>query len=140
MPKYLIEFKKSAASALLEYNDQGYLIKYELEPGAFEKAQFEYFLSRFPRNIDFLNKWKTEGPAGTKVKLVEEDLSFEAFYDAYANKVSKKATAEKIWNKMPDSERVKAIKYIQVYDQRLRQTSINKKYPETYLNHQEWNN
>lgn len=140
MPKYLIEFKKSAASALLEYNEDGYLVKYELEPGAFGKVQFEYFLKHFPKNINFLNAWKTEGPGGTKVKLVEEELTFEAFYDAYANKVSKKATAEKIWNKMPNPERAKAIKYIQVYDQRLRQTSINKKYPETYLNAQEWNN
>jgi len=140
MSKYLIEFTRSAASALLEYNESGYLVKYELTPGSFEKAQFEYFAERFPSKEEHIQIWLNWKVANVKIRKVQEDLSFENFYNTYAHKVSKKSRAEAIWSKMPDTERAKAIKFIQVYDVRLRSSGVNKKYPETYLNTMEWNN
>ncbi len=140
MSKFLMTFPKSEASALLEYDDAGFLLKYELTPGTFQPAQFEFMFARFPSKFSLLEKWIESKFPNVSISLVQEDLSFENFYNLYANKVSKKATAEKIWSKMPDTEKAKAIKYIQWYDQRLRMSGINKKYPESYLNAQEWNN
>jgi hypothetical protein len=140
MPKYLITFTNQAAEALLEYNEDGYLMKYELTPGSFDKLQFAWFFSRFPRTLDLLEKWKEWKVANVVIKKVEEDLSFERFYDLYAYKVSKRSRAENIWKAMPNTERSKAIAHIPKYEKLLRETKQNKQYPETFLNAAAWNN
>jgi len=140
MPKYLITFTKQDANALLEYNDEGFLMKYELTPGTFDKLQFAWFFSRFPRTLELLEKWKFWNVPNVTIKKVEEDLSFDRFYDLYAYKVSGRKDSEKIWNKMSDTERAKAIAHIPKYDMLLFKTGQNKKYPERYLNTAQWNN
>jgi hypothetical protein len=75
-----------------------------------------------------------------EILQLKEDLSFEAFYNKYNHKVSKKSRAEKIWETMNETERAKAIAYIAKYERYLLDSGVNKKYPETYLNAQLWNN
>lgn len=140
MPKYIITFTKQDANALLEYNDEGYLLKYELTPGTFDKLQFAWFFSRFPRTLELLEKWKVWNVPNVTIKKVEEDLSFERFYNLYNHKVSKRVRAENIWNAMTNANKALAIAYIPKYEAYLRQSSVNKKYPETYLNSEVWNN
>lgn len=140
MPKYLITFTKQDANALLEYNEDGYLTKYELTPGSFDKLQFAWFFSRFPRTLEILEKWKVWNIPNVVIKKVEEDLSFEAFYNKYAFKVGKRSRAEKNWNAMTNANKALAIAYIPKYEAFLRETGYNKKYPEFYLTEERWNN
>lgn len=138
--KFLMFFKRHNASALLEYNDLGYLVNYELTPGSFEKAQYDFLLQKLPRTIAQLEAFRTWKLQNVRITTVQADLSFDAFYNAYAHKVSKRSASDNIWKKMPDAERAKAISYIPTYDTYLRESRVNKKYPETYLNSEMWNN
>lgn len=138
--KYLLEFTNYQAKALVEYNADGFLIKFELDPGTFEEKQFVFMTDKFPKTIKHMQaliSWKLPN---VRISELKQDLSFEAFYNAYAYKVSKRSTAENAWKKLPDPEKAKAIAYIPVYDRFLGEKKINKKYPETYLNSEMWNN
>lgn len=140
MFKYLIKFNSSGATALFEYDEKGNLIKYELDPGNFNEAQFEYFIDKFPKRLAFIEKWIEWKLKNVVITKVDEDLSFDAFYIKYNQKLGKKQTAIKIWDQMSDVERAKAIKFIQLYDQELIKTGYGKKNAETYLNQKTWNN
>jgi hypothetical protein len=140
MSKYLIKFPKSSASAVAEYNDEGHLLSYTLEPGTFEKTQFEFLTRNFPKSEALMNKWILAKFANVVIQQVDEDLSFERFYNTYDYKISKRSTAEKSWNKLSDTNKLLALKFIPKYEAQLRKTGIGKKYPETYLNQEIWNN
>ena len=140
MAKYLMTFTNHKATALVEFNNEGWLIKYELTPGTFGEDQFYYITRMFPYTIKRMQHWLENKFPNVKIQEVQDDLSFDAFYDTYAHKISKRSVAENIWKKMPDTERAKAIKYISTYDRHVIQTGVNKKYPETYLNSEMWNN
>jgi hypothetical protein len=140
MPKYIITFTKQEANALFEYNDEGFLMKYELTPGTFDKLQFAWLFSRFPRTLELLEKWKVWNVPNVTIKKVEEDLSFQRFYDLYDHKISKRSRAETAWNALSRANKALAIAYLPKYEAHLRKTSQNKKYPETYLNSEAWNN
>ena len=137
--RYLIRFKNHNATAMVEYNEDGFLVKYELEAGDLKEDHLLFISKIFPYNLNRLEKGLKTIP-NIDVREIEEDLSFDAFYDKYAHKVSKRSVSEKIWNKMPDIERAKAIKFIDIYDTNIRKTGVNKRYPETYLNSEIWNN
>lgn len=140
MPKILIEFPSQEASGLFDYNNEGYLLNYTLTPGRFEQVHFDFLFKRFPKNLVMMKAWMEEKFPNVTFKIIEEDLSFDAFYNKYAHKVSKRSVAEKVWKNMPDTERAKAIAFIPIYQQHLLKTNVNKKYPETYLNSEMWNN
>ena len=73
----------------------------------------------------------------TRIKQVPIDLSFENFWRLY-NLKEGKHTAEKIWNALPMHEQLAAIIYIPIYNGKLAQSTIPKKYPETYLRKKAW--
>lgn len=138
MSKYIIEFRSTKATAVLDYNDEGWLVKYELDPGAFGEIQHSSFAGKFPSSLFLLEKWKEIKTVN--VKEVPPDLSFPAFWKAYDMKVGNKPRCERLWQALKEPERVKAIKYIEQYNSWLIQSNINKKMPETYLNQKPWNN
>lgn len=133
-----MEFKLIGVSAVLTYNSAGWLVGFALEPAdAFTEKQYITFAERFPFHENNVNGWKSEK---TSVRLIPPDLSFETFYKQYNQKLGKKPTAEAIWNRMPETEKIKAINFVQLYDQQLLKTGFNKKNCETYLNQKPWNN
>ena len=138
--RFVIKFPQKGATATFEYDKNGWLINYELQPGEFTEGNFVFLLKRLPREINIINKWKKAKFKNVIIKEVAPDLSFKTFYDTYAHKVSKRKLAEKIWNAMPDIEKVKALAYLPKYETHLKMTNINKKYPETYLRSEMWNN
>ena len=138
--KYLLEFTNYQAKALFEFAQNGFLVKYELDPGSFEEKQFAFLKEIFPRTVAHMQALISWKMPNVRISELKQDLSFEAFYNAYAYKVSKRSTAENAWKKLPDTEKAKAIAYIPVYDRFISEKRINKKYPETYLNSEMWNN
>jgi len=140
MKQYILTFKNQNATVILTYNETGWLQKFEIEPGTFAKEHYDFLFSHFPAHTDILQQWIKSKFKNVRISSLERDLSFKTFYDAYNYKVSKRKTAERIWEKMNDVERAKAIDYIKSYEIHLIKTSINKKCPETYLNSEMWNN
>lgn len=138
--KYIINFKNTNSSAIVEYNDLGYLISFELDPGQFQAKHYEFLFKYFPKKQDQLIGWRKAKFKNVHIKEIEPDLSFKAFYDKYNHKVSKRKVAEKIWQGMEGMEKAKAIAFIAQYENYLKLSGINKQYPETYLRSDMWNN
>jgi len=140
MFKYLMKFAKSGASAVFEYDQSGNLIKYELDPQNFDQDMFEYFTQRFPKTLGIMQLWIDEKIKNVQIQKLEEDLSFDTFWLKYNMKLGKKQLAKKLWEDLPSTEKAKALKYVQLYDQELIKTGINKKFAETYIRQAIWNN
>lgn len=138
MSKYIMEFDKTQATALLEYNERGWLVSYKFEPGAFSDEIFRVFARGFPCTIELLGAWQST--KAIRIKEVPFDASFEAFWTAYAMKVGNKPRCIKLWEAMTEPNQIKAIKFIPQYNTYLAQNNINKKLPETFLNQEPWNN
>lgn len=69
-----------------------------------------------------------------------EKVTFQMFWDRYADKArSSKVKTERVWNRMPEGERVKAYRYVNRYKSAIPQ-GVCMKYAATYLNDQMWNN
>lgn len=81
-----------------------------------------------------------ESCAQHNVQFVEltAAVTFEMFWESFDYKVDK-AEAMRIWDKMVESERIAAFRYIPAYKSMLkRNNEIGKKYPKTYLRQKPW--
>jgi len=78
---------------------------------------------------------------GGTVIVVEQDLSFDVFWDRYDYKVGNKARARKLWDQLSNSDRMLAIRKIPVYDSFLiAKRNQDKVYPETFLSQRRFEN
>lgn len=86
---------------------------------------------------DLVNRLKAQG-IKCLTREVPADLSFNTFYNQYGVKRNKER-ALKLWDKLPDSEKVRAMQFIQRYSALCRNDGIKMKYPDTYLTNRTWN-
>ena len=139
MPKYLIEFTRFEASVVADFDNEGLMVSAVIKYGTMENNQIVFLHRNFPLNLDRIEAYKTT--QNVKVSLVEEDLSFEAFWNAYKNKIGHKSRSNKLWELLKEDERIKALQHIARYDQELiLRPGVVKKYPETYLAQKPWEN
>jgi len=112
------------------------LVKLDFTGAELKPSQLQFFHDNPLRSITAINKLVTDE---YKLEFTDKEISFKMFYDRYAYKgmVSPKKL-QKMWDKMPEIERIKAYKYIPTYFSLLPQ-GTNKKYPDTYLNSEIWN-
>lgn len=118
------------------FSDNTLLEKWENHADLSEKQQI-FLLKHLPREIPELDQLKTPNTTLTEVK---EDITFEMFWARYDDKInsSRKRTLHK-WNTMTPAERSRAYRYIARYFANV-PTGTRKKYAETYLNAELWNN
>ncbi len=82
---------------------------------------------------------RTKGRTGILTEEAET-VTFEMFWDRYDDKArSSKVKTRRVWDRMPEGERVKAYRYINRYKCSIPQ-GVCMKYATTYLNDQLWNN
>ncbi|MEZ5195087.1 MAG: hypothetical protein R2764_01410 [Bacteroidales bacterium] len=68
------------------------------------------------------------------IKKVAPDLSFEAFWEAYAYKVGKKERAQKLWEGLSDPDKALALSACPKYRYYLStKTNMEQAYAETWL-------
>lgn len=120
------------------FNERGLLVKYA-DSGTLSNEQRAWILANLPRTstelLELAAKSKT-------IRLVEvkQEITFDMFWDKYDHKaVSSKKKALAAWQRLPKAEQIKAYNYIARYFQSL-PAGVAKKYAETYLNSQLWNN
>jgi hypothetical protein len=66
------------------------------------------------------------------------DVSFEAFYNLFGNKV-KRTRSESLWNKLTQTEKLNAIASVKPYKNWLgRQRGIAQQQPDTYISQKRW--
>ncbi|MBI9055490.1 MAG: hypothetical protein JEY96_16830 [Bacteroidales bacterium] len=122
-----------------EFNKDGYLTRYDTENATMSKEHLVFLLKRFPRHIDQAEELMSKSDTATFTEIVSE-VTFEMFWNKYNEKVnsSRKRALQK-WNRMSKSDRIKAYQYINKYFMSI-PYGTRKKYAETYLNAELWNN
>jgi len=108
-----------------------------IESNISEDAQ-KWFLQNIPANVPALGLYKKYDTI--TITEMMQDVTFDMFWKRYDDKLnsSKKKTLTK-WNKMPEPEQVKAYRFIGKYFASIPE-GTRKKYAETYLNAELWNN
>lgn len=77
---------------------------------------------------------------GFKVTEVQQEITFELFWDTYKQKV-KRDRCVKLWERMSQAERIRAYNGIAVYFRHLSENTWKSKAdPETYLRNKYWLN
>ena len=104
---------------------------------AVSEKQQVWFLKHLPSKTGDLQFYKS---SEIEVNEIIEECTFQAFWNKYDDILnsSKKKTEAK-WNKMKQIEQIKAFKFISVYFANI-PPGTRKKYAETYLNSELWNN
>ena len=98
-----------------------------------------WFMRKIPANVHALGIFTKYADTITITEVVQE-LTFDMFWKRYDDKISssKKKTLAK-WNKMSAAEQAKAYRHIHKYFSSI-PSGTRKKYAETYLNAELWNN
>jgi hypothetical protein len=121
--------------------DQNKRLNYIELVGNFNEFQYSFVFDAVVKldELQFVSKMTKY--KGITLRKINEDLSFERFYNAFANKVGNKKRAMKLWSAMTDGEKSACIASIPMYDRWLLQRqNIEKSYPETYLFQRRWEN
>jgi len=122
----------------IEFNLAGYMIRTDTKQADLSEEQQKWFLIKMPRELSELQR-VIEGTTA-KLSEVNGNITFEMFWNRYDEKLrSSKKKALKIWNRMHVIDQNKAFKFIQKYETSI-PSGVAKKYAETYLNAELWNN
>ena len=122
----------------LQYNDLDMLINCDLQNAQLSHVQHVWFLKRMPTILEDLQLLIRNSTA--RMIEVNQDITFESFWKKYNDKVrSSRKKSEKIWNRLSKADQAKAYAYISTYEAS-RPKGTEKKYAETYLNAELWNN
>lgn len=125
-------------------------IKYEYLNGILNgfKIECELHPDRVWRFVEGLKNYVVEmalvqffnGRKDYILKQVPADITFETFWNRYNYKVGNKGRAEKLYNLLPDADKIKCLESIKGYDgYLLNKQNIEKLYPETFLSQQRYN-
>jgi hypothetical protein len=110
----------------------GHLTRFHNRAELNEK-QVVFFSANFPMTVTAANVLIGKAKS-MKAVYIPAELTFTAFWEAYSYKVGNRKRAEKLWDKMTDGQRLKALTCIAEYDKYLaRKKSMEKLYPETFL-------
>lgn len=140
MRTYSITSSKFEGEMVAVFDDRHELINLDMSAAEMSLAQKNWMMSNRPITEDMLMEMKSKSPF-MKIELIpEREVTFEAFWQHYDDKVnsSKKRTKAK-WEKMTKTQQTKAYHYIDKYFASL-PYGTRKKYAETYLNAELWNN
>jgi hypothetical protein len=98
----------------------------------------QHVLFNFQRLYEpFLNDLKTV----FKIELLPSDLSFEAFWEAYGNKVGKKKRSEELWKLLSEADKQAALMGVKKYKNwKAQNPSVQMLYPETFLSQRRFEN
>ncbi len=124
---------------LFTFNEFGLLEQFDSTGATLSEEQQLFLLRKLPRDLPGIQALLEKTPTATFTEIKRE-VTFEQFWNRYDEKIrsSKKRTLT-AWNKLKQADRYKAYAYIQKYEQSLYQGTA-KKYAETYLNAELWNN
>ena len=137
MKRYSLTSSKFSGEVIYEFGDDGSLSLFDLRGAELTLTQKKAMYNCVPTDIDSIHIVKTEH--STITEIISE-ITFDMFWNKYDDKLSSsKKRARAKWFKMNSAEQVKAYNYIQKYFRTL-EGGIRKKYAETYLNAETWNN
>ncbi len=138
--KYVLTSDGFTGEVVFEYDDATHLLlSYNIEGAELSETQQVWLLKRLPREMAELKELISSNP-NIKFEEVSDAPDFDMFWQKYDDKItSSKKRTEKAWDKMSKSNQLRAYRHIQKYNLSL-PPGTRKKYAETYLNAELWNN
>ncbi|SFB80733.1 hypothetical protein SAMN05421780_101566 [Flexibacter flexilis DSM 6793] len=133
--KYAIQTTKYTEQVVFEYDEEsGLLVGLHIEAGL-PVGPHEWILEHLPRTTTELQDFVAAVTSPhTRVIEVPHDLSFERFWDQYTKKVNK-ARCIKLFEKLSDADKLKAITTVTPYLEYCKRTGFRGVAdPEKYLN------
>ena len=138
MKTYLFTSTRMEGEIELVYAENGYLMQYDCRAKMTDEQHY-WFLKKMPRTIEDLIEYVKDVPTITLVEKKKE-ITFLDFWNSYNDKLnSSKKRTEKAWEKMTKANQIAAYNFIPKYIAHL-PPGVRKKYAETYLNAELWNN
>lgn len=141
---YTVKSRKDGFIWQFKYHLNGNLYSFTVLEGSLSGTQMKWLFGtdNFPAlEVIMKEKWMKNLKANFEISIGEPDLTFEAFWNAYNNKVGKKKMAENTWNKLSKASKIKALQAISSYNKYLsRKPGIDKAHATTYLNQEYWGN
>ncbi len=137
MRKFLITHKTHWSGTIDVLYNNDILIRVDFQNAIIKSNVIKEFLQRLSPTIEQISK-----ELGEKCVITESDfeITFEDFYNAYNNKVSKKR-ALAIWIKLNKADQLGAYLGIKPYNKFLTSTGFRQKAdPDTYLRNRYWEN
>lgn len=105
--------------------------------GEYSEGQWKWCIEHLPlvfgQHRNLKEKYK-----GIQIQVINEDLSFERFWNLYENKVGKKQTADSIWKSMSDKAKIEALRYIVKFKNIYKAKNWDLPLGDTYLRGRYW--
>ena len=95
MTRYTLTSDKWEGEIALSFYDNGYLAAAEL-PEVIDRKAAEFFATSFPMHESVLDYYRAHSKA--RITRLQEDTSFEAFWNRYGRKVGSKELARQYWD------------------------------------------
>lgn len=123
----------------LYFNELGLLVEFSLKSAELSEKQQVWILQKMPRELQELQQIVKDAP-NLKLTEIKLEITFDMFWNRYDDKQlsSRKKTMAK-WIKMTKTDQLKAYNFINTYFNNI-SGGTRKKYAETYLNAELWNN
>lgn len=135
---YTVQGSNTSIVWQFKYRLNGLLYEFKLLEGELDQKQIQWLFVKgfFPYKEKQIKGW-IKSIKNFKIEIGEPDLSFDTFWNLYAEK-QKKLKAIDLWKKLSKADKINAIKYIRRYNNILRTKNQAKALPDTYLRQKRW--
>jgi len=139
MKKYSLTSTHFEGEVIFEFTDDGTLAHYDSRGANLTAKQLSWISQSMPHHLAHIKNLIVKSKSA-KITEIKEEITFDRFWNRYnyKDRSSKKRALQK-WNRMSLTERKKAYDFIGRYEMTLK-AGIDRKYAETYLNAELWNN
>lgn len=141
---YTVKSKKSVNTWEFKYDLNGDLKSFNILDGALTDMQKQWLFLKgnFPISENMMKRfWIPNLKQFFEITIGEIDLSFEAFWNAYGNKVGRRKETRNIWERLSKAEKIQVLANIPRYSNYLKYYPKQQKaYPSTYLNQEYYKN
>jgi hypothetical protein len=138
MTKYIATSATFTGEIVFGYDGEGYLKSIEVSAELTDK-QWHWLSKSFPVTLTLLKLLTVQSTL--RIQELPADLSFAVFWEAYNHKVGDKKKAEKLWNILPEVDRVAALAGVPKYLYWLAtKPTIEQANATTWLNQRRWEN
>jgi hypothetical protein len=139
MRRFILTSGAFPGEVYFEFNELNFLVKFDQSGADLSEEQQIFLLKRLPRELAEVQR-VFEGSPSAKFTELKSDVNFDQFWNRYDEKIrsSKKKALQK-WIRLSQLERNLAYYFISKYEVSIPQ-GVPKKYAETYLHSEIWNN
>lgn len=129
-----------AGLVVFTFDDQGYLTQYDMTEATLTEEQKVYLLKRLPRHLEEIKQVLGQSKTAKLQLQKKAAVTFDMFWNRYDEKSrSSKKKCKAIWNRFSQAKRDRAYNYIDTYERDI-PYGVAKKYAETYLRAELWEN